>query len=242
MARERLTYDTPEIQEILDSVSGKQNVITDLEDIRAGAAAGETALQSETDPAFSASPASGISSSDILSWNGKQDAIDDLSTIRSGASAGATAYQKPLSGIPSSDLTSSIRTSLGKADSAYQKPSNGIPASDIASGVIPNVAGKEDTSNKVTSVSSSSTDNQYPSAKCLYEIFNALAQPFSYEIVQTLPTASASTMGIFYLLTNGSSTNYYLTKDSSGTYSWVLMLSLPTSIATITNGEIDSLF
>ena len=34
---------------------------------------------------------------------------------------------------------------------------------------IPNVSGKEDTSNKVTSISSSSTDTQYPSAKLLYD-------------------------------------------------------------------------
>ena len=36
---------------------------------------------------------------------------------------------------------------------------------------IPNIKGKEDKSNKVTSISSSSTDTQYPSAKCVYDIF-----------------------------------------------------------------------
>lgn len=51
----------------------------------------------------------------------------------------------------------------------YSKPSGGIPASDLASGVIPDVSGKENTSNKVTSLSSSSTDTQYPSAKCVYD-------------------------------------------------------------------------
>ena len=35
---------------------------------------------------------------------------------------------------------------------------------------IPDVSGKEDTSNKVTSLSSSSTDTQYPSAKCVYDV------------------------------------------------------------------------
>lgn len=35
---------------------------------------------------------------------------------------------------------------------------------------IPDVSGKEDTSNKVTSLSSSSTDTQYPSAKCVYDL------------------------------------------------------------------------
>ena len=67
--------------------------------------------------------------------NGKQATIDDLSTIRSGAAAGATAYQKPVTGIPSSDMASAVQTSLGKADSAYQKPGTGIPKTDLASAV-----------------------------------------------------------------------------------------------------------
>lgn len=71
----------------------KQDVISDLDDIRSGAAAGATALQTETDPVFSASAAAGITSTDISTWNGKQDVISDLATIRSGAEAGATAVQ-----------------------------------------------------------------------------------------------------------------------------------------------------
>lgn len=43
----------------------KQDVINDLEDIRSGAAAGATALQTETDPIFSSSVAAGIKSTDI---------------------------------------------------------------------------------------------------------------------------------------------------------------------------------
>ena len=74
---------------------------------------------------------------------GKQATISDLATIRSGASAGAT---------------------------AYQKPSTGIPASDLAAGVIPDTSTFEVASNKVTSLSSSSTDTQYPSAKCVYDM------------------------------------------------------------------------
>jgi len=43
-------------------IAGKQNTIDDLEDIRSGAALGATALQTETDPIFSASAAAGITS------------------------------------------------------------------------------------------------------------------------------------------------------------------------------------
>ena len=36
------------------------------------------------------------------------------------------------------------------------------------------VSGKEDKANRVTSVSASSTDTQYPSAKCLYDLSNTI--------------------------------------------------------------------
>ena len=63
-------------------------------------------------------------------------------------------YTKPSSGIPKSDLASDVQTSLGKADTAIQSHQD--------------ISGKEDKSNKVTSISSSSTDTQYPSAKAVY--------------------------------------------------------------------------
>lgn len=37
------------------------------------------------------------------------------------------------------------------------------------------ISNKEDISNKVTSISSSSTDTQYPSAKCVYDIVGDIA-------------------------------------------------------------------
>ena len=62
-------------------------------------------------------------------------------------------YDKPVGGIPSTDLSSAVQTSLGKADTAVQ-----------------DVTGKEDKTNKVTSIDSNSTDTQYPSAKCVYDL------------------------------------------------------------------------
>ena len=40
----------------------------------------------------------------------------------------------------------------------------------IIGGFTTNISGKEDVSNKVTTISSSSTDTQYPSAKCMYDL------------------------------------------------------------------------
>ena len=65
-------------------------------------------------------------------------------------------YSKPNGGIPKTDLASDVQTSLGKADTALQAHQD--------------ITGKEDKTNKVTSISSSSTDTQYPSAKCVYDI------------------------------------------------------------------------
>ena len=68
---------------------------------------------------------------------------------------GKGTYSKPSGGIPKTDLATAVQSSLGKADSALQ-------ASDIT--------GKENTENKVTTLSASSTDTEYPSAKCVYDI------------------------------------------------------------------------
>ena len=53
--------------------------------------------------------------------SGKQDVINDLQTIREGAASGATAYQKPVNGIPSTDMSAAVQTSLEKADTALQE-------------------------------------------------------------------------------------------------------------------------
>lgn len=109
-------------------------------------------------------------------------------------------------------------------------------------GVYSAVVTKESLGNKVTSLSSSSTNTQYPSALCVYNLITGLTEPFGYKIVSSLPSASASTVGDIYVVTDGTDTDFYLTAYSSGTYSWETLGSLNTSLTTITTGEIDSLF
>lgn len=99
-------------------------------------------------------------------------ATDLASAVQTSLGNADTAYQQPSGGIPVEDLNSSVQTSLGKADSAYQKPANGIPSTDFDSSVQTSLGkadGSEQTSNKTTSLSSSSTDTEYPSAKCVYD-------------------------------------------------------------------------
>ena len=87
------------------SLAGKQDVISDLATIRAGAAKGATALQEHQ------------------SLAGKQDVITDLATIRSGAARGMTALQthQDISGKQDkiSDLAT-IRAGAAKGATALQ--------------------------------------------------------------------------------------------------------------------------
>lgn len=89
-----------------------------------------------------------ITAQEKTTWNNKQDAINDLDTIRSGASAGATALQ------PSALNGYATETWVGQ---------QGF----ITSSAISDMQTK---TNLVTSISASSTDIQYPSAKCVYNI------------------------------------------------------------------------
>lgn len=85
------------------------------------------------------------------------DLVDDTNTTHkfvtvSNKTAWNAKYDKPSGGIPKTDLSNEVKASLDKANSAVQ-----------------DISGKEDKSNKVTSVNSSSTDTEYPSAKLLYD-------------------------------------------------------------------------
>lgn len=125
----------------------------------------------ETDPTVP-SHVKNITQTNITNWNNKSDFsgnYNDLTnkpTIPSevtestvsgwGFTKNTGTYSKPSTGIPSTDLSSAVQTSLGKADTAIQSHQD--------------ITGKEDKTNKVTSISASSTDTQYPSAKCVYDI------------------------------------------------------------------------
>ena len=47
---------------------------------------------------------------------------------------------------------------------------------EVTNGATPDISGKEDKTNKVTSISASSTDTQYPSAKCVYDIVGDIGE------------------------------------------------------------------
>ena len=133
-----------------DALAGKQDTISDLESIRAGAAKGATALQA-VPSTYRTALAQDVIDSDL----------GDRIEVIEGKEAGWDGkYVKPTSGIPKTDLAAAVQTSLGKADTALQQHQD--------------ISGKENTSNKVTSISSASTNTQYPSAKAVYDFITSL--------------------------------------------------------------------
>ena len=140
---------------------------------------------------------------------GKQDVISDLAAIRTGAGLGATAYQKPGTGIPNTDLSSGVQTSLGKADTAYQEPVGGIPETDLSAELQAKIASfiTQTVNNLVNYYLKSDT---YSAAQV--DALIAAVKQFQYTAVSTLPTASADTMGIIYLVP-GSSPKQQNVKD-----------------------------
>ena len=140
---------------------------------------------------------------------GKQDVISDLAAIRTGAGLGATAYQKPGTGIPNTDLSSGVQTSLGKAETAYQEPVGGIPETDLSAELQAKIASfiTQTVTNLVNYYLKSET---YSAAQV--DALIATVKQFQYTAVSTLPTASADTMGIIYLVP-GSSPKQQNVKD-----------------------------
>lgn len=195
--------------------NGKQDAIADLATIRTGAGLGATAYQK---------PATGIPASDMASGvipdvTGKTDKV---SSPTAGNFAGLDANGNLTdSGSKASDFATAAQGAL--AASAYQKPLTGIPASDLASGVIPDVSGKENTSNKVTSLSAQSTDTQYPSAKAAYDAINPSVQSsqpaggFAPGVVYDLGTLTGSVTFDLAAGVTGKVNAYHWTFDTGST-------------------------
>lgn len=125
-------------------ISGKQDVITDLESIRDGANKGATALQEIPSEYITESELEGKNYATTSALNNKMDKVTLAAVATSGSyndlsnkptipdavtettvsgwgfTKNTGTYSKPSGGIPKSDLDSSVQTSLGKADTALQ--------------------------------------------------------------------------------------------------------------------------
>lgn len=104
----------------------------------------------------------------------------------------------------------------GNYNDLTNKPSIPSKTSDLTndSGFLTShqdITGKEDTSNKVTSISSSSTDTEYPSAKCVYDNL-ALVDSDDNEF-QLVYSATANKYNQFYTSTSAGTTPFTYNGD-----------------------------
>lgn len=104
----------------------------------------------------------------------------------------------------------------------YSKPSGGIPTSDLASGVIPDVS--QFITKSVNDLVNYYTKSQTYTQTEVQQLINAVKQ-FTYELVNTLPTASAATMNKIYLTPSSDPQTQnlkdeYITIQNGSTYSW----------------------
>lgn len=98
-------------------------------------------------------------------------------------------YSKPSTGIPKSDLASAVQTSLGKADTALQSHQD--------------ISEKENTSNKVTSWSTTTTDAHYPSEKLVKTALDGKANSSHTQAASTITgLATVATSGSYDDLSN----------------------------------------
>ena len=130
---------------------------------------------------------------------GKQNVIADLADIRSGAQAGSTAYQKPVTGIPQTDLTTELQLALASFITAS--------AQNLAYYYL-----------KSETYSASEVDQMIAAIK-----------QFQYESVTVLPEASAQTVGKIYLVPSAdpktqNTKDEFITlttvEEGTTTYSW----------------------
>ena len=110
-------------------------------------------------------------------WNGKQDALvsgTNIKTINSGSILGSG----NIAVVTDVELNGSSIVTNGVAEISTETVDtlsiDATPTQDSTNlvesgGVYSALSGKEDSSNKVTSISNASTDTQYPSAKCVYD-------------------------------------------------------------------------
>ena len=129
------------------------------------------------------------------------------------------------------------------------------------------ISGKEDTSNKVTSISAQSTDNQYPTAKCVYDAIESAiasqatdlssatvtlsASSFTYDGTSKVPSVTsvildeqALTSGTDYAVVSSPATNagsYTLTVNGIGDYKGTITVNWTINKAQATISGADSI-
>lgn len=92
-------------------------------------------------------------------------------------------YSQLNSQINGTDEQEGIATTVEELDNTVNNEETGLSAlNNVVNEQAQTISGKEDVSNKVTSLTVESTDTQYPSAKCVFDITEQLQDGLTAEI------------------------------------------------------------
>lgn len=149
----------------------------------------------ETDPTVP-SYVKNITQANITSWNNKGTyskpsggipKTDLASAVQTSLGKADTALQSisssdvtlalgytPYNSTNPNGYTSNVGTITGITMNGASKGTSGVVNLGTVITQHQDISGKEDKINKVTSISSSSTDTQYPTAKAVYDLFNSI--------------------------------------------------------------------
>lgn len=160
--------------------------------IDAGVISGGGDIGEETDPIFTSSPSYSITNNDITNWNNKSDFsgsyndLTDKPNLFSGSYNDLTNKPELFSGdyndLDNKPVIPTVPTNV----SAFTNDAGYLTEHQSLSGYATeqwveiqgyltqhqDISGKEDKANKVTSISSNSTDTEYASAKSVYTAIN----------------------------------------------------------------------
>lgn len=150
-----ITGEPTDNEALAHALDEKQNVISDLDSIRSGANAGSTALQP-----------SALNGYATESWVTGKGYITGITSSDVTTALGYTPY----SSANPNGYTSNTGTITGITMNGVSKGTSGVVDLGTVITEHQSLSGYEQISNKVTSLSSSSTDMQYPSAKCVYDL------------------------------------------------------------------------
>lgn len=169
-------------------------------------AAGVNSVNGKTgDVTLSASDVGALSDDTVI-----PDAVTEQTVSGWGFTKNTGTYSKPSGGIPSADLSGDVQTSLGKADTALQSFEETDPTvpswakqSSKPSYSYSEISNTPDLSGFITNavddlVNYYLKSETYTKAE-VQGLIDAVKQ-FTYQVVSTLPTASADTMHIIYLV------------------------------------------
>ena len=202
-----------------DGVDGSQQLSPDVRIVSVGYAlkAGSAATYSETDPVFSASPASGITAGNITSWNGKVASVSASSPLSSTGGATPALSIQTASGSQSGALSSTdwntFNGKLGGSGTANYLPFF-TAGSTLANSIIYQNSVGGDIGIRTTSPGYDLDVNGWIRA-------NTLITSGNVGINNNTPANALSVVGSVQIQDGTQGSGRVLSSDSNGKASWV---------------------